>query len=341
MTRKRIAVIAVRSMRGEVGGAERVYEGLVAALNGHAVKSELVEVVSDESSFEAIEETYLRLYDLDLAQYYGVVSTKAPSYLVRHPNHVCYLLHTMRVFYDMFEASFPRPSTKLKEQRRLILALDTAALKCPRTKEIFVIGEEVRRRLLEYNQLPAKVLPPATTLDGFHCTGFDYVFLPGRLHRWKRVDLVIKAMKYVKSRARLVISGVGEDGAYFRKLAAGDERISFVGQVSDHELLNLYANSLVVAFVPIREDLGLVTLEAFLSRKPVITCEDSGEPARIVRHEETGFVCAPSPAEIARCIDRLYQNSALARRMGELGHEAVAHITWEKVAQTLYHALKV
>jgi len=42
----------------------------------------------------------------------GVISTKAPGYMIRHRNHICYLQHTMRVFYDMFDVEFPKASAE-------------------------------------------------------------------------------------------------------------------------------------------------------------------------------------------------------------------------------------
>jgi len=340
MHAKRIAVVSVKPKSGEKGGAERFYQGLVGSLNRDLIRAELVEVVSDESCFDAIKETYLRFYDLDLSDYFGVISTKAPAYLVRHPNHVCYLQHTMRVFYDMFDREFSNPSEDLLQQRELILSLDTAALKAPRTKEIFVIGKEVQQRLLEYNGLHSNVLYQASTLDGFYCDKFEYVFLPGRLHRWKRVDLVIKAMRYVQSPVRLLISGDGEDKKHFQDLARNDDRISFLKKVSDPDLIDLYANALVVPFVPLREDFGLVTLEAFLSSKPVITCNDSGEPANIVEDGQTGFICAAFPQELAKRIDYLFQNPAVARVLGMAGKRWVQTVNWENVSGTLIKSLK-
>lgn len=339
MSRKRIAVIAVVPASGEKGGAERFHQGLVAALNRYGAETDLVEIVSDEASFETIRETYLRFYDLDLSQYFGVISTKAPAYMLRHPNHICYLQHTMRVFYDMFNVSFPHPTEDILKQRELILKLDTGALSSPRTKEIFVIGKEVKERLVQYNNHPSTVLYQSTTLEGFHCGRFQYIFMPGRLHPWKRVDLLIKAMGYVKAQIKLLISGTGESEHYFKDFAKNDERILFLGRVSDRELIALYADALVVPFVPIREDFGLVTLEAFLSSKPVITCDDSGEPMHIVRDSETGFICKPSPEEIASRLDYLYQNPDVARRMGEQGKASIGHITWQHVAENLMRSL--
>ena len=127
----------------------------------------------------------------------------------------------MRVFYDMFDEEFPQYTEEHRKQRELIFALDTAALKKPRTKEIFVIGETVQKRLLEFNGLSSEILYQSSTLKGFYTDNYEYIFMPGRLHRWKRVHLVIKAMRYVESPVRLLISGIGEDEGYFRELTQG------------------------------------------------------------------------------------------------------------------------
>ena len=131
----------------------------------------------------------------------------------------------------------------------------------------------------------------------------EYVFVPGRLHRWKRVELIIKAFRYVKKDIPLRIVGTGEDESRLRALAASDPRIEFLGRVTDERLLDLYAGALVVPFVPINEDYGLITIEAFRSQKPVITCLDSGEPTFFVRDHETGFVVPPEPEIIAQKIN--------------------------------------
>lgn len=333
---KRIAVVAVGSSLGEEGGAERFYDALVTALNASGVEADLIKAPGDESSFEAIKETYLRFYDIDLSGYDGVISTKAPSYIVRHPNHICYLLHTIRVFYDMFEAEHKNPGKTLLNQREFIHKLDSAALSTPRTRKVFTIGNEVSRRLLKWNGIESEVLHPALTSDSFRAGGtYGFVFMPGRLHRWKRVDLVIKAMKYVKAPLELRIVGTGEDEDELRKLAGADSRVRFLGRVSDEQLVDLYSNALVVPFVPIREDFGYITLEAFRSEKPVITCEDSGEPAYLVKNGVTGFVCKTNPEDIAKKIQYLYDNPDEARAMGERGRSSIRDIRWENTVQKL------
>ena len=94
----RIAVLATGSVSGEKGGAEQFYTGLRDALIRAGADASIHWEVSDESNFEAVKQSYLRFYDSDLTGYDGVISTKAPGYMIRHRNHVCYLQHTMRVY---------------------------------------------------------------------------------------------------------------------------------------------------------------------------------------------------------------------------------------------------
>jgi glycosyltransferase involved in cell wall biosynthesis len=249
-------------------------------------------------------------------------------------------MHTMRVFYDMFEREFSHPSQDLLEQRRFTQSLDTALLSRPRLKGVLTIGAEVAERLARYNGLEADgFLRHPSTLDRLHEGRFDYLFLPGRLHRWKRVDLVIDAVRQSSAPLRLVIAGDGEDADAFRKRAAGDPRVEFLGRVSEERLVQLYADAAAVLFVPKAEDLGLVTLEAFACGKPVITCTDSGEPARIVRNGETGHVCAPDPAAIACAMETVTADPVRAKAMGAAGRASAANITWVNVARKLASAL--
>ncbi|NMC12513.1 MAG: glycosyltransferase family 4 protein [Chloroflexi bacterium] len=336
----KIAIISVVSLSGDTGGAERLYAGLTTALSNAGVDIDLLQITSDESNFEAIKETYLKFYDLDVTKYDGVISTKAPSYLVRHRNHVCYLIHTMRVFYDMFESEFPDPDRVLLDQQQFIIRLDNAALSSSRIKKIYSIGYEVANRLKKYNFLESEVLHPALLFESFKSgEPGDYLFMPGRLHRWKRVDLVINAMQYVKNPVKLLIAGAGEDEKYFKSIAKNDSRIEFLGRVSDEELIDLYANSLAVPFTPIHEDYGYVTLEAFKSCKPIITCEDSGEPAYFVKNGINGFVCNPNPNDIAEKIDYLFNNRNKVIEMGRNGKSSISKITWPNIAQKLIETL--
>ena len=336
----KIAVVTPMMKSGETGGAEALYAGLVENLRAANYDAEQVEVVIDESSFKAVLDSYLRCADLDVSAFDLVISTKAPTYMVRHPNHISYLLHTIRVFYDMFEREYGAGTPELHEQRRMIHALDQFALDPKRVRAHFTNGAETYKRLLRadpfWHQINFRAVHHPPALSGYkEPAGADYVFLPSRLHRWKRVQLLIDAYKHLDIDLPLKISGTGENEAELKALAGSDSRIEFLGRVSEPQLIDLYARALVVPFVPVNEDYGLITIEAFKSKKPVITCTDSGEPVQFVRNFETGFVVDPDPKSIAGKIRYLAERRSEAAEMGRRGFDSVSHISWPSLIATM------
>ena len=179
------------------------------------------------------------------------------------------------------------------------------------------------------------VAHPPTGLEGLRGGRGRYLFTVSRLDAPKRIDLLIGALGQVSADVELRIAGTGPEAARLRELAAGDPRISFSGRVGDAELADLYAGARAVAFIPQLEDFGLVTLEAMLAAKPVITCTDSGGTAELVEHGVTGLVVEPQAAALAAAIERLWSSRREARRMGEAGRERAAAVSWDGVVEQL------
>jgi glycosyltransferase involved in cell wall biosynthesis len=143
-------------------------------------------------------------------------------------------------------------------------------------------------------------------------------------------------MRHVKSPVDLRIAGTGPQESELREISKDDPRISFLGFVNDAQMVDLYADALAVLFVPYDEDYGLVTVEAMMSGKPVITAADSGGPNEFVRNGETGFSVEPDPKALADRIDYLCRHQDEARSMGLKGHDLVKNIRWNStVAQLL------
>jgi glycosyltransferase involved in cell wall biosynthesis len=78
-----------------------------------------------------------------------------------------------------------------------------------------------------------------------------------------------------------------------------------------------------------------VTIEAMMSRKPVITVTDAGGPTEFVENGDTGFCVPPDPDALAEKIDDLCRHREAARRMGETGYQRVSAITWDRVVNGL------
>jgi glycosyltransferase involved in cell wall biosynthesis len=345
----KIAVVTPKSVSCEKGGAENLYEGLVSALNKAGHRATQIDILVDESSFERILESYCNCFYLNLDDYDLVISTKAPTYMVRHRNHISYLLHPIRVFYDMFNVEYNSNDKEKQKQKKLIHEFDKYGLNPSRVKKHCVIGEVVAQRMRDadpfWNDVNFKVIYPAPIISTFlDPKKGEFIFLPGRLHRWKRVDLIIKAMGYLKNDTRLLLAGAGEDANDLRKLVHNlglDQKVQFLGKVSDEELLDLYSRAILVPFVPIQEDYGYITIEAFRARKPVITCKDSGEPANIVKESISGFIVDPDPKKIAEKMDYLIENPDEAVLMGENGFLSVQNIIWENGIKELLENLEI
>lgn len=330
----RVAILTAGPSSGARGGAERFYEGLFQGFKEIGCSPELISVPADEPTLEQILDNFAKSRDLDLSSYDLVISTKVPTYAVKHPNHVLYLVHTVRVFDDMFDEAFVRPARELFFQRAKLHKIDFEAISGAKAR--FAIGHEVARRLYRWRGLGCEVLHPPLGFNEFKkgISG-DYFFLPGRLHPWKRVDLVIEAIRRSSLPLKFFIAGTGEAEAELKRLAAGDDRIQFLGRISDEELVNLYAGALAVPFVPLREDYGYVTLEAFASSKPVVTCSDSGEPCHFVRQYETGLVAPADPDSLRESLEWLWKNREQAARMGENGFQMIESMSWKTTAATL------
>jgi glycosyltransferase involved in cell wall biosynthesis len=111
--------------------------------------------------------------------------------------------------------------------------------------------------------------------------------------------------------------------------------VTFAGKVNDHQLTEQLARCRAVVFPPLQEDYGFVTVEAFASRKAVITCHDSGGPAELVRDGANGLVTAPTPDALGAAIRRLAGDEALARRLGDTALEGGSRLTWPETVRRL------
>ncbi len=272
-----------------------------------------------------------------------VISLRFPSFAVRHPAHVCWLNHTMREYYDLWETFSSGLSTRgrLKERARgmIIRAADSWLLKRNVTA-VFAQSRTVQSRLTRWNGVASEVLHPPPPPRAYRSDGYgDYLFFASRLSPLKRAALVLEALAVGPAlHIKCVIGGEGEELRQLQRLARDrnlDRRVTFTGRLEEDALVRHLAQCRAVVFVPRDEDYGFVTVEAFASRKAVITCSDSGGPLEHVRDGQNGLVAAPEPEALARAFARIMDSPGEAERMGTQGHADIAHLTWSSVVKKL------
>jgi len=272
-----------------------------------------------------------------------VISLRFPSYAVRHERHVCWLNHRMREYYDQWDRFSATLSWKgrLKEgvRRRVLHAADRYLL-TRNVRRVFAQSRTVQARLERWGGIPSDVLYPPPPPRPYRCDAFgDEVLVVSRLTALKRVDLVLQALSRPQAAdVRLIVAGEGEEEPRLKALAASlgvEPRVRFLGRINDDELVARLAGCRAVCFPPFDEDFGFVTVEAFASGKPVITCKDSGGAAELVEDGRNGLVVAADPDAMATALGRLTGDRDLAERLGAAGAAVVGSLAWPRTVERL------
>ncbi len=327
------------------GGAEYLVEGLRDALleRGHAV--DVVALPYQWAPVERIPESALAWRMLDVEVVNGapvdlVICTKFPSYMIRHPRKVVWLVHQHRQAYDWYGTPLS-DFANIPEHRQVrdaIFRMDRRGLgECLAR---YTISRNVSARLKRFNGIESTPLyPPSRYAERLRAGPYgDYILSSSRLDRAKRIDLLLEAVARAGAGVRLLVAGAGPDRERLEGLAARlglGERARFLGFVSDDELVELYAGARAVYYAPIDEDYGFATVEAFGAARPVITTDDAGGVLEFVEDGVSGLVCPPDPTAIARAFDTLYADRALAERLGLAGQTRVVGIGWGQVVAAL------
>ncbi len=327
------------------GGAEYHVRELVRRLRLRGYETELVslpfkwypkpELLAHAAAWRLLDLSESNGRSIDLA-----IGSKFPTYFVRHPCKVTWLVHQFRAAYDL--SGTPYGDFDHTDEdiglRETLLRLDRQMLS--ESRRLFAIARNVAERVRVHNGLQAETLYPPPRLAEHLRSGpaEDYVLSVGRIETVKRVDLAVRAMVHVRPPVRLLVVGEGTKRAEVEALAEGQglgDRVEFLGRVERDDLVRLYAGALAVIFAPFDEDYGYVTLEAFLARKPVITAHDSGGPLEFVLDGVNGVVCDPDPQPVADAINRLAAAPVRAAALGEAGYERARTVTWDGVIEKL------
>ena len=276
-----------------------------------------------------------------------LITIRTPSYILNHPNKVCWFIHHHRGAFDLWNSPLrDLPDTpEGLAVRRLLAQSDNQGLTSSR--RVYANSQVVADRLERFNQIKAPVLyPPLKSTEGLRCDRYgDYFFYPSRIAFIKRQELAVDAMRRVKSGVKLVIAGrpdSPQDSERMRRAVArsgAEDRITVLDHfISEQEKQDLMANALGCLYFPINEDsYGYVGLEASHSEKAIITMSDAGGVLELVVHGRNGLVVNPDAGSLAEAMDQLYEDRALAERMGAAARQRIdeLEISWGRVIEAI------
>ncbi|MGQ0765901.1 MAG: glycosyltransferase family 4 protein [Gemmatimonadota bacterium] len=158
----------------------------------------------------------------------------------------------------------------------------------------------------------------------------------GRLRRYKRVDIIIRAFAEAAiPGSKLEVAGAGNDRDRLESLARSldlGEAVTFLGRINEEEKKRLLRRSWALALTSPKEGWGITNLEAAASGTPVLASDSPGLDES-VRDGETGFLLPHGDVgALAAAMKRLAGDIDLVRQMGGRGREFAKSFTWDRSA---------
>jgi len=237
------------------------------------------------------------------------------------------------------------------EQAGTIVASATWALERPlprvyREVPVEAVSESTARDLVErgFRRDRIEVIPNGVDLGSYALGAEDERFSEptllymGRLERYKRVDLVVRAVAKLVERSvpvRLIIAGQGPMAPDLQQLRADlglGARVELHGHVSEEEKRRLLRRSWVHVLTSSKEGWGITVLEAGACGTPTVASDSPGLRDSVV-HERTGLLVPHGDVDrLADALATLVRDTDLRRLYGRQARAFAAEHSWERSA---------
>jgi len=227
--------------------------------------------------------------------------------------------------------------------------------------KIVVVSEFVRKQIKEsgLNLKKASILPVGVDTDFFspvQCRPREiskcYIVGVGAIKYRKGFHLSIEAFALIAEEfpeLQYIIVGYLPEDKYGRgitnkvKELGLENRVLFLGTVSDEELRSLYTFATFFILTPITspdaiEGFGMVYLEAASCGITAVGTKNTGAEAAIV-DGETGIIVDPVPGTVAEAMRTLIINNNMRIRMAKAAKLRARVFSWDNIADDLMKIL--
>ena len=167
----------------------------------------------------------------------------------------------------------------------------------------------------------------------------------GRLKRYKRADLILRAVARLRDQGvtvKMIVAGKGDAREGLEETARRlgiQDRVRFAGFVPDAEKRELLAKSWVHALTSPKEGWGIASVEASACGTATVASDSPGL-RETVRHEETGLLVRHGDVEaLAAALARVLE-PANRDRMGRAARSMAEQYSWEGVTDAVEDLLK-
>lgn len=181
-----------------------------------------------------------------------------------------------------------------------------------------------------------------TIIDIPHWKGFNpssepFVLAVGKISPRKNINVIIEAIARIKNSITHSLVVVGGNGWEYKsvkefvKKEGLEDRVHFLGYVTDEELHFLYKQASVFVYPSLFEGFGLTILEAMASGCPVITSNISCLPE--IAGDAAQLINPNSVQEVSEAIEAICTNNHFSTDLIKKGESRARGFTWEKCAR--------
>src|SRR5690606_24385288 len=161
----------------------------------------------------------------------------------------------------------------------------------------------------------------------------------GRLKRYKRVDLVLRAAAKLRDEgveARVIIAGQGDHApalARLRDRLGLADLVEMPGFVSEETKRELFRRAWVHVLTSPKEGWGITNLEAAACGTPTVASDSPGLRDSVA-HGESGFLVPHGDVDaLAATLRRLLVDAALRERIGRSARAFAERVSWGRAAR--------
>lgn len=221
-------------------------------------------------------------------------------------------------------------------------------------KKIITVSNYTKKDLVKYYEVPSEKIE--VVYNGYNRPKFvdidrsrelvknqfdidNYILMVGINYKYKNLHSVIKAYSDIETKSKLVIVGNYnvKYGDYLKKVVREyklDEKVIFLGYVSDEEKEMLYQASKFFVFPSLYEGFGLPVLEAMANKTPVLLSNSSSLPE--VGGEAAVYFDSNNMEDIKRSLEYML-NLDESKRIDliDKGLKNIARFSWEKCGKQL------
>lgn len=225
----------------------------------------------------------------------------------RHHPNIWYCHTPVRAFYDQYPAFIQKQPffcrQLFKIWARFQRTFDHHSIRS--VDRILANSNNTRKRIKAYYKREAVVLYPPIDTAHYLCKGYEPFWLSvNRLYPEKRIELQIESFKNMPDERLIIVGGhaAGDhSGTYAQEIAKNlPENVEIRGEVTEEDLIDLYARCTGLICTAVDEDFGLTPVEAMAAGKPVVAVNEGGFKETIT--EQTGILISPLVSEIVKAV---------------------------------------